>query len=83
MFGPVNVGLPINRYTHAMIWRGGKNWSLEFPERKQCKLFKELHEECHNRNLRATSVRYIPIPGVRKIEEYDYNSNFVCPTLDS
>lgn len=68
-----------NRYTHAMIWRGGKDWSLEFPDRKQWALFKELHEECHNRNLRAASVRHIPIPGVRKIEDYDCSSNFVRP----
>lgn len=68
-----------NRYTHAMIWRGGKDWSLEFPDRKQWTLFKELHEECHNRNLRAASVRHIPIPGVRKIEDYDCSSNFVRP----
>lgn len=69
-----------NRYTHAMIWRGGKDWSLEFPDRKQWTLFKDLHEECYNRNLRAASVRHIPIPGVRKIEDNDCSSNFVRPT---
>ncbi|KAJ0679249.1 hypothetical protein HanOQP8_Chr12g0457241 [Helianthus annuus] len=39
-----------NRYTHAMMWKGGKDWALEFPERSQWFVFKELHEECHNRN---------------------------------
>eukprot|EP01018_Ginkgo_biloba_P021115 Gb_25776 [translate_table: standard] len=72
-----------NRYTHAMIWKGGKDWSLEFPDRKQWALFKELHEECYNRNLRAASVRHIPIPGVHQIDDLDSSSDafpFVRPT---
>ncbi|KAL5559225.1 hypothetical protein UlMin_035436 [Ulmus minor] len=60
-----------NRYTHAMMWKGGKDWILEFPDRSQWALFKEMHEECHNRNIRAASMKNIPIPGVRSIEESD------------
>ncbi|GMG99036.1 hypothetical protein Nepgr_000876 [Nepenthes gracilis] len=60
-----------NRYTHAMMWKGGKDWTLEFPDRTQCALFKEMHEECYNRNMRAALVKNIPIPGVRLIEESD------------
>ncbi|KAL2544765.1 Enhancer of polycomb-like transcription factor protein [Forsythia ovata] len=60
-----------NRYTHAMMWKGGKDWVLEFPDRSQWMLFKEMHEECYNRNIRAASVKNIPIPGVRLIEESD------------
>ncbi|XP_060208179.1 uncharacterized protein LOC132635699 [Lycium barbarum] len=64
-----------NRFTHAMMWKGGKDWVLEFPDRSQWMLFKELHEECYNRNIRAASVKNIPIPGVRLIEEIeDYAS---------
>lgn len=62
-----------NRYTHAMMWKGGKDWTLEFPDRGQWVLFKEMHEECFNRNIRAASVKNIPIPGVRLIEENDDN----------
>lgn len=62
-----------NRYTHAMMWKGGKDWVLEFPDRSQWILFKEMHEECYNRNIRAASVKNIPIPGVRLIEESDDN----------
>ncbi|KAJ7966093.1 Enhancer of polycomb-like [Quillaja saponaria] len=62
-----------NRYTHAMMWKGGKDWILEFPDRSQWGLFKEMHEECYNRNFRAASVKNIPIPGVRLIEENDEN----------
>ncbi|XP_024962494.1 uncharacterized protein LOC112502738 isoform X1 [Cynara cardunculus var. scolymus] len=58
-----------NRYTHAMMWKGGKDWALEFPDRSQWFLFKEMHEECHNRNIRAASIKNIPIPGVRLIED--------------
>ncbi|KAI3506516.1 hypothetical protein L1887_28877 [Cichorium endivia] len=58
-----------NRYTHAMMWKGGKDWALEFPDRSQWFLFKEMHEECHNRNIRAASIKNIPIPGVRLIRD--------------
>ncbi|KAJ0961486.1 hypothetical protein J5N97_001990 [Dioscorea zingiberensis] len=58
-----------NRYTHAMMWKGGKDWTLEFIDRNQWSLFKELHEECYNRNIRSASVKNIPTPGVRLIED--------------
>nr|XP_043605849.1 uncharacterized protein LOC122578048 [Erigeron canadensis] len=58
-----------NRYTHAMMWKGGKDWQLEFPDRSQWFLFKEMYEECHNRNIRASSRKNIPIPGVRLIDD--------------
>lgn len=60
-----------NRYTHAMMWKGGQDWSLEFPDRSQWVLFKEMHEECYNRNIRVASVKNIPIPGVRLVEDSD------------
>ncbi|EPS72750.1 hypothetical protein M569_02005 [Genlisea aurea] len=64
-----------NRYSHAMMWKGGKDWALEFPDRSQWMLFKEMHEECYNRNIRAASVKNIPIPGVRLVEESDVYGN--------
>ncbi|PIM99877.1 hypothetical protein CDL12_27619 [Handroanthus impetiginosus] len=60
-----------NRYSHSVLWKGGKDWVLEFPDRNQWNLFKELYEECYNRNIRAASVKNIPIPGVQLIEESD------------
>ncbi|KAL4324554.1 hypothetical protein GQ457_11G017930 [Hibiscus cannabinus] len=66
-----------NRYTHAMMWKGGKDWILEFTDRSQWALFKDMHEECYNRNVRAASVKNIPIPGVRLVEEYDENATKV------
>ncbi|KAF2308333.1 hypothetical protein GH714_040029 [Hevea brasiliensis] len=62
-----------NRFTHAMMWKGGKDWILEFPDRSQWACFKEMHEECYNRNVRAASIKNVPIPGVRLVEENDDN----------
>lgn len=70
-----------NRYTHAMMWKGGKDWTLEFPDRGQWALFKEMHEECYNRNVRAASIKSIPIPGVHLLDENDDSGPeglFVC-----
>ncbi|GMH10820.1 hypothetical protein Nepgr_012661 [Nepenthes gracilis] len=63
-----------NRYTHAMMWKGGQDWAVEFPDRTQWSLFKEMYEECYNRNMRAALVKNIPIPGVHLIEESDENA---------
>ncbi|XP_068647191.1 uncharacterized protein [Aristolochia californica] len=62
-----------NRYTHAIMWKGGKDWTLEFMDRSQWSLFKEMHEQCYNRNIRAALVKNIPIPGVRVVEDSDDN----------
>lgn len=63
----------VNRFTHAMMWKGEKDWTLEFPDRGQWSLFKEMHEECYNRNSRAALVRNIPIPGIRMIEKDNFD----------
>lgn len=51
-----------------ITWSGGKNWGLEFTERKQWSLFKKMYEECYSKNLRAASIKNIPIPTVREID---------------
>jgi len=62
-----------NRYTHAMMWKGGAEWCLEFPDRSQWLIFKQMHDECYSHNIRAASVRNIPIPGVCLVEVHDDN----------
>ncbi|KAJ4818626.1 Enhancer of polycomb-like transcription factor protein [Rhynchospora pubera] len=57
-----------NRYTHAMMWRGGRDWSLEFTDRNQWFICKQMYEECLNQNRRAASVKNIPTPGVRLVK---------------
>ncbi|XP_072964334.1 uncharacterized protein [Typha angustifolia] len=71
-----------NRYTHAMMWKGGKDWYLEFPDRGQWSLFKQMHEECYNRNIRAASIKNIPTPGVRMVAG-GHNVNAEVPFLRS
>ncbi|OEL34268.1 hypothetical protein BAE44_0004713 [Dichanthelium oligosanthes] len=70
-----------NRYTHAMMWKGGAEWCLEFPDRSQWLVFKQMHDECYSHNIRAASVRNIPIPGVHLVEVHDDNDviSFVRP----
>ncbi|KAG8045877.1 hypothetical protein GUJ93_ZPchr0008g13336 [Zizania palustris] len=60
-----------NRYTHAMIWKGGTEWCLEFPDRSQWLIFKQMHDECYSHNIRAACVKNIPIPGVHFVEAHD------------
>ncbi|RVW34173.1 hypothetical protein CK203_092821 [Vitis vinifera] len=52
-----------NRHTHAMIWNGEDGWKLEFPNRQDWMIFKELYKECCDRNVEAPSVKIIPVPG--------------------
>ncbi|KAL6627319.1 hypothetical protein ACP70R_031045 [Stipagrostis hirtigluma subsp. patula] len=70
-----------NRYTHAMIWKGGAEWCLEFPDRSQWLIFKQMHDDCYSHNIRAASVKNIPIPGVCLVEAHDDNDavSFVRP----
>lgn len=46
-------------------------------------LFKEMHEECYNRNVRVSSVKNIPIPGVRLVEEFEDNTTDYSLTRSS
>ncbi|ONM29414.1 Enhancer of polycomb-like transcription factor protein [Zea mays] len=62
-----------NRYTHAMMWKGGAEWCLEFPDRSQWLIFKQMHDECYSHNIRAASVRNIPTPGVHLVGIHDDN----------
>ena len=72
-----------NRHTHAMMWKGGKDWTLEFTNRSQWSFFKEIHEECFNRNMRAAYVKNIPIPGVRLIADDDNDDIVGVPFVRS
>ncbi|GBG87411.1 hypothetical protein CBR_g45468 [Chara braunii] len=72
----------VNRYTHAMIWKADRSWMLEFDDRKEWQSFKESHEECYQRNIRVSSTRQIPVPGVREVHDYGarrYGPRFVRP----
>ncbi|XP_057784555.1 uncharacterized protein LOC131001923 [Salvia miltiorrhiza] len=57
-----------NRFTHAVIWASDGSLKLEFPDKQDWLIFKELYKECSDRNMQtpaATSV--IPVPGVQEV----------------
>lgn len=69
----------VNRYTHAMMWKGGDDWTLEFSDRTHWTRFKGMHEECSNRNARAAFVKQIPIPSVKQIPDSIEGKHIDCP----
>ncbi|KAI3992358.1 hypothetical protein MKX01_030079 [Papaver californicum] len=56
-----------NRFTLAMIWTGLDGWNLEFPDRGDWSIFKQLHKECIHRNSKAALAKTIPVPTVREV----------------
>ncbi|CAN4103405.1 unnamed protein product [Withania somnifera] len=59
-----------NRVTHDIIWVGDSGWKLEFPDRRDWLIFKELYKECSDRNVQPPAVSIIPVPGVREVSGY-------------
>ncbi|XP_020084049.1 uncharacterized protein LOC109707295 isoform X2 [Ananas comosus] len=59
----------VNRFTHAYMWTVEDGWKLEFLEKWDWLLFKELHTECRVRNSQDSSGKVIPIPGVQSISD--------------
>lgn len=64
-----------NRFTHATIWSGENGWKLEFSDKNDWNVFKELHKECIERNLQGIPTRIVPVPGVREVSGYEES----CP----
>ncbi|KAJ6986668.1 hypothetical protein NC653_020021 [Populus alba x Populus x berolinensis] len=60
-----------NRFTHDIIWNGDGNWKLEFPDRQDWFIFKELYKECSDRNVPDSVSKAIPVPGVRGVLDND------------
>ncbi|XP_055823188.1 uncharacterized protein LOC129891746 isoform X2 [Solanum dulcamara] len=59
-----------NRVTHDIIWVGDSGWKLEFPDRQDWLIFKELYKGCSDRNVQPPVVSIIPVPGVREVSGY-------------
>lgn len=69
-----------NRFTHAIIWAADCGWKLEFPDRHDWLIFKELYKECSDRNLQVPVESCIPVPGVQEVPFYlSGNESFVRP----
>ncbi|KAL8162082.1 hypothetical protein V2J09_013571 [Rumex salicifolius] len=63
-----------NRYTHAIIWfvDATTGWKLEFADRRDWAIFKELFKVCGDRNkVIPAPANTIPIPGVCEVSVCD------------
>ncbi|KAJ0968699.1 hypothetical protein J5N97_021576 [Dioscorea zingiberensis] len=61
----------VNRFTHGYMWSGEEGWKLEFPDRWDWLVFKELHMECQQRNALDVPLKSIPVPVVQEVPSYD------------
>lgn len=69
-----------NRFTHAIIWAADCGWKLEFSDRHDWLIFKELYKECSDRNVQVPAESCIPVPGVQEVPFYlSSNDSFVRP----
>ncbi|XP_076955499.1 uncharacterized protein LOC143630329 [Bidens hawaiensis] len=62
-----------NRITLAIIWASSdESWRLEFPNRQDWFIFKELYRECSERTVSVQSslASIIPVPRVKIVSEY-------------
>ncbi|KAL4557414.1 hypothetical protein LXL04_035591 [Taraxacum kok-saghyz] len=63
-----------NRVTHAIIWAGNDDsWRLEFPNRQDWYVFRELYRKCFERSiklLKSTLASIIPVPRVNEVKGY-------------
>lgn len=73
----------VNRFTHAYMWAGDQRWKLEFLDRWDWLVFKELQMECCERNLQESSSRMIPVPVFKEVSGYEEGSdaNFSRPDV--
>lgn len=72
-----------NRVTHDKIWTEDhiSSWKLEFPNKQDWLVFKELYRECFERNLQAPTDTTIHVPGVCEVsgDVYDGSVPFARP----
>ncbi|GJR07002.1 putative enhancer of polycomb protein [Tanacetum coccineum] len=62
-----------NRVTRAIIWPSGDgSWRLEFPDRHDWSIFKELYRKCSERpaQVHASLASIIPVPRVNEVLGY-------------
>ncbi|CAH9116485.1 unnamed protein product [Cuscuta europaea] len=64
-----------NRVTHDILWTVDNSWKLEFPNRRDWWVFKELYKECAERNAQPSIVSTIPIPGVCELSGFWENGS--------
>ncbi|KHN42245.1 hypothetical protein glysoja_049534 [Glycine soja] len=65
-----------NRFTHAVVYSLDNGWKLEFTNRQDWNVFKDLYKKCSDRNIPATAAKVIPVPGVREVSSYAESNCF-------
>ncbi|TKY53484.1 Enhancer of polycomb-like 2 [Spatholobus suberectus] len=65
-----------NRFTHAAMYSLDNGWKLEFTNRQDWNVFKDLYKKCSDRNIPATAAKFIPVPGVREVSSYADSNSF-------
>ncbi|KAL3838371.1 hypothetical protein ACJIZ3_022962 [Penstemon smallii] len=70
-----------NRFTHATVWSGDGGFKLEFPNKQDWLIFKQLYKECSDRNLQASGDSVIPVPKVVEVSSSvdSKNASYVRP----
>ncbi|KAL6578019.1 hypothetical protein OROMI_010347 [Orobanche minor] len=64
-----------NRYSHATIWGIDGGLKLEFFNKHDWLIFKELYKECYDRNMLLPAASVIPVPGVQEVPG-TFSSNY-------
>jgi len=65
-----------NRFTHSIMFSLDNGWKLEFTDRRDWNLFKDLYKQCFDRNIHGPVA--IPVPGVHGVSSYaESNNNFI------
>lgn len=59
-----------NRYTHVIMFSLDNGWKLEFANRRDWIVFKDLYKECSDNSIPATVAKFIPVPGVCDVSDY-------------
>lgn len=62
-----------NRFTHAFMFSLDNGWKLEFTDRQDWHLFKDLYKQCFERNIHGPVA--IPVPGVHGVSSYAESNN--------
>ncbi|KAI4295282.1 hypothetical protein L6164_035344 [Bauhinia variegata] len=65
-----------NRFTHVIMFSLDNGWKLEFANRRDWSVFKDLYKECSDRNVPGPVAKFIPVPGVQEVSGYE-DSNSV------
>ncbi|CAI9091310.1 OLC1v1026302C1 [Oldenlandia corymbosa var. corymbosa] len=69
-----------NRFTQSVIWSTDNDWKLEFTNRQDWLVFKELYKIGSSRNAQEAAEMVIPVPGVHEVPGYVNNiSVFLRP----